>query len=86
VTRVDSINLGGDYRYLMRSPSMASACPTWRNGVLTACDPDAGTWMFQAPGEVPRNQSTALDGYLNTDSLASAGVADPANPVPTVSG
>lgn len=79
------VNLGGDYRYLDEI-SFDGACVLHAAaGALTACDPDAGTWMFQAPPKFLGNRSDCLDGHLEFRiRWQGTGVADPNNPVPNV--
>lgn len=79
------VNLGGDYRCLDEITFDGACLLHVADGVLTACDPDAGTWMFQSPPKFLGNQSAALDGYLEyAIRWQGTGVADPANPLPNV--
>lgn len=59
------VNLGGDYRYLDEISFDGNCLPAAVNGEFLACDPDAGTWMFQAPAKFLGNQLSALDGGID---------------------
>jgi hypothetical protein len=79
------VNLGGDYRELDDIAFEGDCLMHVAGGVLTACDPDPGTWMFQAPPKFLGNQTAALDGYVEYRIYwQGEGVLDPLNPVPNV--
>ena len=59
------VNLGGDYRYLDEISFDGSCLPEAVGAEFLACDPDAGTWMFEAPAKFLGNQLAALDGAID---------------------
>jgi hypothetical protein len=80
------VNLGSDYRGLADITFSEICPPNLESNSLSFCDPDAGSWLYEAPAKFQGNQSAALGGYLEYTIRWTGDVQgiDPLDPEPHV--